>query len=264
MNPETKSAITEALDSSIAKVAEVEFARLCKGLTSTEIADRTNAALNTLMELSNDVKPIYDEWVALFYAVWFQPSHINLAYTLARLLPKEDNPFVESEGTLRVTDFGCGAFALQFGLMLAEIETIALEGRRVSFTVVPKDESVAMKNIGRAILKEFRLSFFEEFKASITPDNCRANKCFPKSRWVVALHVAYSENAESVRSELDEITATEAPGWYWLHRMLTVVPRRTIRQHLTTRKGLVSQYEKVSFMKTTIGYSRRLLHSGGA
>ena len=67
MDVATRSAVARALDASIAKVANEEFARLSQGLNDQEIAEQILLALQALEALKQNEMPDYDDWDALFY-----------------------------------------------------------------------------------------------------------------------------------------------------------------------------------------------------
>ena len=89
-----------------------------------------------------DRKPDYDDpWVALLYLTWYQPSQVNLAYTLSRRILGATNPFLS--GSLQIVDYGCGALAMLFGLALAAAETHQKDRPHPKITVDLIDESTA-------------------------------------------------------------------------------------------------------------------------
>ena len=47
--------------------------------------------------------PVYDEWGAMLYVLWYQPSHINMAYTTALQLLGRDDPDRSGDWPLHVT-----------------------------------------------------------------------------------------------------------------------------------------------------------------
>ena len=117
MDVETQAAITMALDNSIAAVAEEEFQRLSYRLTPNDVAKAIHNALDGLRGLQGCDMPNYDEWVALLYAVWYQPARVNLAFTLARGIPEVVNP-IRSNVRASSGGFWCGrvCYAVWLGL----------------------------------------------------------------------------------------------------------------------------------------------------
>ncbi len=153
-----------------------------------------------------------DEWIALFYAVWYQPAHINLAYTLAHRIPKESNPLLTGEGSLRVFDYGCGALAMKFGLLIARLECAVDQNKWVSLSIKSRDSSGAMVSIGKKIMAVFRQDFLDGFTKRATPKTLRKRKrSRPSVQWVTALHVAYKQNIDQVKISLDEVVHEEGP-----------------------------------------------------
>ncbi len=208
MNEETKVAVTKALDSAIVKAAHESLEELVAQLDEQQIANNILRALSALRDLQRGIMPEYDPWVALLYAIWYQPGHINLAYTLTRLIPKDNNPLHNGSGDLQVFDFGCGELAMQFGLALAAADAYHTYHRTPKISVVSEDDSEPMKKIGRDIWHNFlgQVSTYPELASLL--EICQAMK--PSSEhdpkaicWLTALHVAYEENAETVKQQLD-------------------------------------------------------------
>ena len=69
-----QEAITVALDKAIAATAERELQRLIQDRDPIEIAKKICGALRGLEKLQSGEMPEYDEWVALFYLLWYQPG----------------------------------------------------------------------------------------------------------------------------------------------------------------------------------------------
>ena len=104
------------LDHVITTVSEQEFNRLASGLTIDEKTENVLDALKSLDVLQHGGMPNYDnKWVALFYH-WYQPSQINLAYSMIKSMINSTGILNEK---LHIVDFGCGSLAMQFGVALA-------------------------------------------------------------------------------------------------------------------------------------------------
>ena len=204
-----KTAVTKALDASIAYVAAKQLARLSVDLSPKQTAEAIHRSLRSLARLQCRSMPSYDAWDALFYSVWYQPSQINLAYTLARKMPKDGNPFLSGGGSIQVVDFGCGSLATQFGLALAASDTRRRQPPSIS--VISEDSSEPMVRIGRKIWDRFVKEIANKKKypeLNILRKVCAAMKTDDQgsraaTSWLTALHVAYEENAVEVREELD-------------------------------------------------------------
>ena len=213
MDAETQVAITRALDNSIAAVAEEEFQRLSNRLTPNDVAKAIHNALDGLRGLQGRDMPNYDEWVALLYAVWYQPSRVNLAFTLARGIPEVVNPIRSNVGELQVVDFGAGEYAMQFGLAFAAAEAHLQDRPCPRLNIGSIEPNKPMSEIGKAIwhqtfseithlrsqhpqLQAFRQGFNKvQFGDVVEPR---------KTRWLTALHVAYKENHQEVWQALNE------------------------------------------------------------
>ena len=154
---------------------------------------------------------------ALFYCLWYQPGHVNLAYTLVRKIPANRNPLINGRGQLSVIDFGCGALAVQIGLALVAADTLAELRKLPRIAVLPIDTSAPMKSIGWSLWSQFteeierypelrslqRVCNEMKFDAEHTTDGVV---------WLTAFHVAYEENADEVGSALADIIEREQPN----------------------------------------------------
>ena len=217
MNDETKAAVTKALDTAIVKVAEERFGSLIKGLSDQEIAVNIHNALLALKNLQDGIMPNYqDPWIALFYSLWYQPGHINLAYTLSKLIPEENNPLLTGSGSLEVFDFGCGELATQFGLALTAADALEEHGTIPQIAILSEDDSEPMKDIGWRIWHNFvrEIANYPELGALLRV--CQTmifeHQDDPKATsWLTALHVAYEKNAEPVKQQLDSLVARREP-----------------------------------------------------
>ena len=140
--------IADALDKAITTVAEQEFDRLTKGLNNEQIAKKVVGTLQSLKGLQEGNMPNYDEWDSLFYH-WYQPSHINLAYSIIKLA----NGLRDQ---LHIVDFGCGALAMQFGVFLAVVDAIE-RGQSINEIKIDSiDTSQAMIDIGQKIWEQLK------------------------------------------------------------------------------------------------------------
>lgn len=236
MDVATRTAIAQALDASIVHVATREFERLSRGLIDVQTAKKILRALRALKGLQGNEMPVYDAWVSLFYLTWYQPSHINLAYTLARKMPAGKNPLRTGHGRLQVIDFGCGALAMQFGLALAGAAIRKKRGACPKIAIVSTDESDHMRRIGKKMWRRFIREIADEDKYPGLEDLRRVcsamkirkeHKRTEARRWLTVLHVAYEENVNAVKDEIDEevlswepdailVTARQmAAGWVY-------------------------------------------------
>ena len=219
MDLKTEIELTRALDISIADIATGELRRLSSGLGRKETAEEIHLAFRSLSRLQEGDMPEYDAWDSLFYLVWYQPAHINLAYSLTSKMPEEKNPLRDGNGSLQVVDFGCGALAMQFGLALAASDTLQRRSKLPDLAIFSEDASEDMCRIGQLLWERFldeidnegeyteldalrqachELEFTNEFDSSVT-------------RWLTAVHVAYEENADIVGRELDSRVNSQKP-----------------------------------------------------
>ena len=220
MDTATQAAVAKALDTSIADIAAREFSRLSQGLSNVQTAKEILGALQALESLQQNEMPTYDAWDALFYLTWYQPSHIALAYTLARTITPSKNPLRTGKGRLQVVDFGCGALAMQFGLALAGAETLRKFSKRPELAIAYTDKSDHMPHIGEKMWRRFIEEIADTDKYPRLGDLrqvCSTMKIregygrTEATRWLTALHVAYEENVDAVKDELDEGVGTWEP-----------------------------------------------------
>lgn len=201
MDEATLRDVTRALDRAIARSAEARLKFLAKSSDSRKTAERIVGALRSLKLLQDGGKPQYDAWCAVFYALWYQPGQINLAYTLARSLLKEmrdrDSLLRLDEGWhLQVDDLGCGTGATQFGVALA---MTSLQHGSQSFpavTMKPEDESPSMKAMGEMIWRAFVADSRGDVERACLAVGKRppATQGLRQEAWLTAFHSFYQED----------------------------------------------------------------------
>ena len=218
--------------------AEKEFRRLCKGMAPEQIAKEIFGTLRSLEGLQSGEMPEYDEWDALFYVLWYQPEHINLAYTLAQRRLEQDQASIQQSGGLEVSDFGYGALALQFGFALATAATLEADQYPPALTVTSSDANQPMLLLGRKLWDKFireitiggypslarvqracgALRFalpsgWTETPACVHYSSLSKHASILKNnRWLTALHVAYEDFHIEVTRELNDRVSKEKPS----------------------------------------------------
>ena len=220
MDPLLQVVVASAIDRSIASVAEEEFQRLSDGLSRDETARRIHNALVSLKGLQGTQMPDYDDWVSLFYALWYQPARINFAYTLSKLMPSSINPLLSGSGDLRVVDYGAGQLAMQFGLALAAGEARLQGNGGPSIFIYSTDENESMKKLGMEIWKRCYYELRDdkstnldvhEFAQGFNDVRFANTSGSDVSRWLTALHVAYPEIQSQVNARLIAVAELETP-----------------------------------------------------
>ena len=195
-------AVSDALSFALAKVATDEFLRLSQGASQHDAACAVESALRELAGLRRDVMPNYSNpWVVLCYALRYQASHVNLAYSTIRELLRARS------GHAQVVDFGAGTLATQFGVAL----TLAESGPGVSAEVHSIDESREMMDLGARIWQAFSERVRDEdrqiydacgrvtaVRASEQGVPLQANA----RRLLTVFHAAYGENSRDVAESL--------------------------------------------------------------
>ena len=211
MDADTQRAVAKALDASIADVAQTWLEELNGQFGSGEIAQRTNDSLQALEALRFGEMPQYDDFDALFYAVWYQPAHINLAYTVARKVLRAHDHDPAKGVSLDAHDFGAGELAGQFGLALAAAELLHDFDIALTLAMSSDDSSESMKEFGRRLWSRFRQEIEDEerypelAKLRIVCNDMkyRIGESVPTARWLMALHVAYEANRAVVANALN-------------------------------------------------------------
>ena len=154
--PITDIYIERVIAQAIADVARQEYSRLASGLQPFEIIERLTEALTELRGLSRGYMPSYNPWVTLCYLTWYQPHHINLAYTILGELPgpiRKTLIDVQSSGRFRWIDFGCGSLPMHVALYAAASigRILASPQSRILGTGI--DSSNHMLRIGRQVIR---------------------------------------------------------------------------------------------------------------
>ena len=158
--PKYQEAFAKALDNAIAKAAKAEFSRLATKLNGdkVKVARAVGNALRELERLQSGNQPRYnDEWLALLYSTWYQPYHINLAYSMIKAMTMQrdsEGAVLTPTGKLHVVDFGCGTLAMQFGIALAAANALQKGQCLTAIRIDLIDSSRAMIDMGlRGCLK---------------------------------------------------------------------------------------------------------------
>ena len=219
MDKQTVMYVTRALDIAINNVLRRQIDRLGEGVNSAAIAQSVLSSLRSLEGLQQGKMPNYNAWDAILYAAWYQPSHINMAYSLIRKVPSQFNPLSSGKSELSVEDFGCGQLAMQFGLLLAASDTLGSLGACPRISIRSTDPSAEMKELGWQVWHEF-VAEIGEVKKYPTLHRLR-EACHRISfqhqasednvQWFSLLHVAYQESKASVRKAVEPSVEENCP-----------------------------------------------------
>ena len=213
-----QQAIKDALDKAIVVVAEEEFQRLSSGLPLHEIADRVDCALKELEKLQWGEIPKYkDEWVALCYLTWYQPSHINLAYSIIKASG------VRLKDRLHIVDFGCGALAMQFAVALSVADALDDSQSFNRVRVDSIDTSKPMISIGKKLWKQFKAELVKNPNSQTLQLACdmvkpRVNKTirpWGDHCWISAIHAIYNKNLTDVHDALNDHVSDLMPSMWF-------------------------------------------------
>ena len=228
-------ALTAVLDQTIAKVAAREFSLLSEGMTKEEWTGKVNQSLNSLGGLQQSNPPNYDDpWIALFYLTWYQPGQVQLVLSLIEEQRKArggDRLLRHDRRILHVIDFGCGALAMRFGLVLALAEALE-QGEDIREVHIDSiDPNTAMVQMGVKVWNEFlsqvltarkddpRLEWvIAAFRTLSKPVPLVQNIKLKEleinedaDSWLTAIHAVYPNNVEEVKSSLANLVSTTKP-----------------------------------------------------
>ena len=223
MDEPTQKAVTQALDTAIATVAEEEFKSLSAGTSAPQIADRISCSLDALGELSASKMPNYkDKWLALFYSTWYQLRQINLTYSANKAMARirdSGSAMLTKTGELHVVDYGCGTLAMQFAIALAASDAIAEECHLAYIRVDSHVTSQEMKELGNKIWNSFREEVDKDFSLAQVSKACALimpGDEFPKRQgnediWLSAIHAVYENNQSEVTEWLNMLESDTNP-----------------------------------------------------
>ena len=145
-----------ALDRAITNVGTIELKRLSQGLSDQEVAQNIEAALKTLKGINYGIKT-YNDWVSLWYLLWYQASQCNVAAGMFRNVIWPGIQYRLKRNVSRkfcLIDIGCGALNGQLGL------SYLIRGDRYLFrdfraiTFVGIDISGSMLRLGQLLWNE--------------------------------------------------------------------------------------------------------------
>ncbi len=145
------------VDQAIANVASEEYERLSKNYTAHDAPDRVGETVISFDSLQRGTMPNYGRWQSLMHLTWYQPHHINLAYTLLTELAEtlRDSRVTNSNGPiLRLVDLGCGNLAMHIALKLAIATGIIQCDSGAAVDSVGIDPSSDMIRLGRRLSDE--------------------------------------------------------------------------------------------------------------
>ena len=232
-----QESVQEALENSIKSVANEEYRRLSRGLSLAEKANKIEWALKELEKLQFGKIPDYsDEWVALLYLTWYQPSHINLAYSL---IEESGSPI---DDKIHIVDFGCGALAMHSGVALATSDAIEDGASFTRIRIDSIDSSRTMIRIGKKVWKRFKeelpmTSSWSSLRQACEIAKPRTNKeisSWGDQCWVSAIHAIYKRNRRVVKPLINSLVNRLEPDvWFTTtHRYSTVLLSELSTPHL--------------------------------
>ena len=242
-----KNVIANLLDDAIATAGRTEFDQLSNGMSSSDIAANVEGALGALADLSRGNPPDYgNQWVALFYLLWYQPKQINLAYNLIEgmLLERRHGQklVLNNQERLHIIDFGCGTLAFQFALGLSLAKAIDLNESVPEIRVHSIDSSESMIELGK--------SCWDSFKSRISGIEGCEN-----------LSQAFNSVIPSYHVNIDTIAARELSADYWLSAIHAVYPVNKeqvqgrlafLYEHYSPTVGFITSHSRNSYLVDSI------------
>lgn len=222
-----KSTVIAVLDRVISEAGRRTFARLSNGLDDNQIAEKIDYGLSQNLLLSDQQMPDYnDEWVALFYFLWYQPKQITLACQLINRLLESG---VYNKKIIYIIDYACGALATQFGLIFAMINILAQEETVGDIWIDCVDESESMIALGSLSWEIFnqrimpncpniikkavrKIKYHQTFSGEAT-SLFEPKKDLPNEHniWIFMLHGLYAENVSDIGNYVPNILADLRP-----------------------------------------------------
>ena len=275
MNELTKRAVAETLENAIIRAANHEMSHIWDDWVAANNGIAVENALGSLRSLQRGGIPRYDDrWVALLYSSWYQPSHINMAYSMIAAMTQigfTNGATLTNSGDLHVVDFGCGALAMQFGVCLAVADSLE-QGQTIRKVRVDSiDTSQSMIDVGLKIWKEFKnlieqderthlLCYVRQAIQLMDIQTCTSYEEIRKQakadRWMSSLHTVYPANFIGVKKALSSIYKTVTP----LAGFITSHEANAIRAKLTS-PFTDSEYHKLetsSIAYQIVGYLPKL------
>ena len=225
--------ILQALDQAICEagwqrlgelVEQIEAESRHEAVAKQAVAEQINGSLFELANLANRMPNYNNDWLALFYALWYQPKQINVAYRAidrVRAYRHLDAGALIDGRRLRIVDFGCGSLAMLFGTALALADALE-RGEEIEAVQVDCIDNEQMIWIGALILEQFQQTVvkseeLEPLTRALQLINWKVGDIQQINQpiqseekheiWFSALHIVYSENIPDIvpviRSGLD-------------------------------------------------------------
>ena len=247
--------IATIIDQTISDVGSAEYQRLSQLSSPIHKAAAIEYAFDQLAKLQESKMPAYqtensrlDQWLSLFYLLWYQPRQIYLSYmTFSHIL--KHLPVCKQ---FIVLDYGSGAFAVQYGLMIAISETEAVGDHLKHVEMKNYDSSTAMLTIGSSCWNRFVQNVrnrraTRDLSAVVQTGRVTVGSITNLSKTTIdwtygptvmtcltAFHTAYDENKERVGRDIEFIC----------HKFK---PRVSILTSHSSNKGLISEIKPTGF-----------------
>ena len=223
-----QQALSEALDRTIVRVANTELKRLSYGMSRSQRNEKIQHTLEAFRLLQQGVPPDYhDPWVALFYALWYQPGQIQLARLMIDKLREQRGTkslISHDHRGLRLVDFGCGTLAMQFAVSISASD-IAEDGTFLAPIYIDSyDDSSAMMEIGKTLWEQFRIESERDSRLSAlsvishliesrysTGMYLSLSDELAEERWLSGIHTVYSTNVQKIKDHLTLLVKSVNP-----------------------------------------------------
>ena len=212
--------ISAALDQAIAETARAEYNRITETLDDAQ-RELVIAALDSLHGSIRTLNlPQYnDDLVALLYSVWYHPFQTNAALSLMGRIFRASPELPTDNNPLQIVDFGCGALAYEFGLLLA-LQSSAIQRVGMDVSVSLFEPNSAMLRVGMHIWRRWLDLTGHDARIDVgaATSTVRVGTAtirlarisqFPRihpqpdaQRWLVAMHAYYSDSKCSIKGDL--------------------------------------------------------------
>ncbi len=259
------SYIATVVAQAIADVTSQEYRLLASRLQPFEVVDKITGALKQLDGLRRGDMPCYDDWTSLCYLTWYQPHHINLAYTLLGQMSRSFRRTlkrVDGLDAFRWIDFGCGSLPMHTALYAALATREFLRGSNPRVSSLGIDSSPAMVKLGNSVLSAIEkidsrlMCGLENLTISICPLEATqlASPSDSTPTILSVMHAFYRENCSLVASELKSLIDTTDPE-------LIIVTAHPASLELVEHT-LAAYRDSYDFVSKRFDYSKPLRFSG--
>ncbi len=261
----TDAYIQYVIAHAIKDVAQQEYSRLATGLQPSDIMERLTEALVELRGLSRGEMPNYSPWTGLCYLTWYQPHHINLAFTMLHELSDAIRRTLDgarNNAEFRWIDFGCGSLPMHIALSAASAVDPVLPSSGSSILGIGIDTSEHMLKLGNEVVRAIKKL---DPRLTRACKNLYTGATLPvpsRSPWettsvptvLSVMHAFYRENISDVEAALTSLIRSSNPE-------LIFVTAHTSAERLVDR-AFSRQEDRYDYVSKRFDYPQALRFSG--